>query len=230
MKQYPIFITCRDRVEPLRQLVDWLEKVGQERIYLVDNDSTYDPLLEYFKETPHTVLYLGGNYGHRAIWENKLYEVYAKDEYYAATDFDVVPVEECPYTALEHFEELLKKYPTRTKVGFGLKVDDIPDTWLRKDPIMNWENHLWNDSHQVEPGVYDCPIDTTFALYQKNSDFEVWNTFRTGYPYVTRHLPWYTDTMHPTPEEIYYATHASGSSSWSMQQLEDWEKYGVDIS
>ena len=52
----PIFINCRDRITCLSVLVDWLEKAGHENIYLLDNDSSYPPLLEYYEQTPHTVV------------------------------------------------------------------------------------------------------------------------------------------------------------------------------
>ena len=64
----PIFINCRDRVTDLAQLVAWLERAGCEEIYLLDNDSAYEPLLTYYEETPHTVLRLGQNLGRFAVW------------------------------------------------------------------------------------------------------------------------------------------------------------------
>ena len=57
----PIFINCRDRVTPLRDLVAWLERAGHQRIILVDNDSTYEPLLEFYEQSPHEVVRLGQN-------------------------------------------------------------------------------------------------------------------------------------------------------------------------
>ena len=53
--QYPIFIICRDRYTCTLDLINWLEKTGQENIYLIDNDSRYEPLLEYYRVTPHIV-------------------------------------------------------------------------------------------------------------------------------------------------------------------------------
>ena len=45
--QIPIFIVVRDLLSPLQQLVAWLERAGHERIVLIDNDSTYPPMVEY---------------------------------------------------------------------------------------------------------------------------------------------------------------------------------------
>ena len=59
----PIIINCRDRLGSLVELVDYLERAGQDRIYLLDNDSAYPPLLEYLAHSPHEVVRLGRNAG-----------------------------------------------------------------------------------------------------------------------------------------------------------------------
>ena len=61
--QVPVFINCRDRLTPLAQLVDWLERAGQEEIYLIDNDSAYEPLLAWYERTPHAVIRLDERVG-----------------------------------------------------------------------------------------------------------------------------------------------------------------------
>ncbi len=126
----PIFINCRDRITCLSVLVDWLEKAGHENIYLLDNDSSYPPLLEYYEQTPHTVVRLNENLAHTALWKTDVLDRYAKRaDYYVYTDPDVVPVEECPPDALELFVHLLERYPTFVKAGFGLRIDDLPRRW-----------------------------------------------------------------------------------------------------
>ncbi len=54
--QYPIIINVRDRLEALRDLVDWLERAGQEDIWLCDNASTYEPMVDYLASSPHNVV------------------------------------------------------------------------------------------------------------------------------------------------------------------------------
>ncbi len=51
ISQIPIFINSRDRLGTLRDLVNWLKKAGQQRIYILDNDSSYAPLLEYYRHS-----------------------------------------------------------------------------------------------------------------------------------------------------------------------------------
>ena len=69
---YPVFINCRDRLAPLRTLVEWLEQAGSTEVYLLDNDSTYEPLLDYYSQTPHTVVRLGRNWGKDASLDLKV--------------------------------------------------------------------------------------------------------------------------------------------------------------
>ncbi|HEV7467765.1 MAG TPA: glycosyltransferase family 2 protein [Candidatus Dormibacteraeota bacterium] len=225
MTDYPIFINCRDRVTPLRALVGWLERAGCTRIHLVDNESTYPPLLDYYASTPHHVIRLGRNQGHRAVWESGAVDEHAPGEYYVATDPDIVPVEECPPDALEHFRALLDRHPDRAKVGFGLRTDDLPRHYRFSDQVRRWEGQFW--SSEVEPGVYDAPIDTTFALHRPGTAFTEpgllpshARSLRTGPPYLARHTAWYVDSRHPDAEERYYRDHArSDVTHWNGDRL-----------
>jgi hypothetical protein len=67
--QFPVIINVRDRVEALRDLVSWLERAGQQDIWLCDNASTYEPMREFLASTPHRVVRNEINLGHRAMVE-----------------------------------------------------------------------------------------------------------------------------------------------------------------
>ena len=125
----PCFINCRDRLTDLRKLVDWLESTGIQRIILMDNDSSYEPLLAYYEETPHEVKRLGQNIGSRAIWDANL----APNEHFVYTDPDVLPHEECPLDAIDYLFELSNRYPDLPKVALGLFIEDLPgDHYLKR--------------------------------------------------------------------------------------------------
>ena len=127
MKQTPIFIVVRDLLSPLQELVGWLERAGQERIVLVDNDSTYPPMVDYLSTTPHTVVRCGWNMGHRSPWLSGAIFEMADEQSYVVTDPDIVPDEDCPLDAIDHFAEILDAHPEVHRVGFGLRIDDLPD-------------------------------------------------------------------------------------------------------
>ncbi len=220
--QYPTFIICRDRVTHTKQLVEWLEKAGQEHIYLIDNDSTYEPLLEYYKTTPHTVVKMNANTGHTGIWLHGIVEAIAPDQYYIVSDPDVVPIEECPLDAIDYFRNILDKYQDRSKAGFGMMIGDIPDHYRFKQSVIEFESRYlqWG---APESNLNFAPIDTTFALYRPNATQDISFSCRTQYPYVARHMPWYLDSDNPGEEEEYYIANAhTRINSWNHLSLPFW--------
>ena len=62
-KQIPIIINNRNRYEYLIQLIASLEKRGYTNIYIIDNDSSYPPLLDYYNNCKYEIFRLGENVG-----------------------------------------------------------------------------------------------------------------------------------------------------------------------
>lgn len=208
----PIYITCRDRVTDLRRLVGWLEAAGHERIILVDNDSLWEPLLQYLDDSPHEVLRLGQNYGSRAVWHADLYP---RDEWFVVTDPDIIPMAACPMDAVAHFHRLLQRYPDHLKAGFGLYVNDMPP---ELSEVVRHERSILLD--EPEPGVFESLIDTTFALHRPGTDYR-YEALRTGHPYLARHMGWYAE-VDPSEEDRFYlerATRGFLGSSWAERAL-----------
>lgn len=211
----PVIINNRNRYTYLLQLVTWLEKAGMKNIIILDNDSTYPPLLEYYAKTPHRVVKLGANVGHLALWKSKLFGEIGH-QYYIYTDPDVVPSEECPMDAVKRLLYVLGKYSSIEKAGLGLRIDDLPDHYKDKKRVIDWEKKYW--TIEVEPGVFNAEVDTTFALYRPYTNGALWvaPAFRTGNPYVARHLPWYENSADPGEENNYYIRHArQGATHWT---------------
>ena len=224
----PIFVPVRDRVTPLRSLVDWLERAGHQEIWLVDNASTYPPLVEYLDASPHQVVRLGRNFGHRAPWLSGTVQRIASDRYFVITDPDIVPDDDCPLDAVDHFRSLLERYPAIDKVGFGLRIDDLPDTYPLAPAVREWEARFWSD--EVEPGVFRADIDTTFALYRPlGRRHQEDRALRTGAPYVARHQPWYSNPAALSEDDLYYREHADTSiANWDRDELPRWKQRWLD--
>jgi hypothetical protein len=210
--QAPILINCRDRLQCLVELVAWLEQAGQEEIYLLDNDSAYEPLLEWYETTPHTVIRLGDNYGRLAPWVAPGVFDRVRGRAFVFTDPDIVPDARCPLDALDRFAELLARYPSVAKAGFGLRIDDLPDHYPHKRAVIAWERSLLRK--RVERGVYFAPIDTTFALYRADSA-QHGDALRTGAPYLARHTSWYLDFDELPPDEAFYQSRAQNQTEHS---------------
>jgi len=222
----PIFIISFNRPSMLRQLIGRLEKFRvEEGIVVVDNASTYPPLLDYYSALPYPVIRLNTNYGHTVmgyLWTDQAFRKrYRLDScHYVYSDCDVRPVNDCPDDFMDVFARLLDKYPDTEKVGFGLAIDDLPDhSDLKKfkDVDEGWRG-IWlrQESYwtkQLEPGVFAAPIDTTFALRRAGTTPGLGEkAIRTGYPRLAQHLPWYLDSDNLDAEYQYYLEHVIPTS------------------
>lgn len=210
----PILINSFNRLSYLRELVESLRSRGYENLYVIDNASTYEPLLRYYDEAHLRVFRLDANVGYLAMWTTPVCDLFIHD-YYVYTDCDVVPAPECPPDFIARFQGALVRYPDIAKIGFGLKTDDLPDGYAMKESVVEHERQFL--AHPAEPGLYRAPIDTTFALYRPGAAGGSWLTaLRTGEPYLARHLPWYADSADPTDEEIIYQETTRTSTHWTL--------------
>ena len=210
----PIIINNRNRLTTLKQLVAALESRGYRNIFILDNHSSYPPLLDYYRKSPYTIFRLKENLGFLSIWKSGIYKKFYKD-FYVYTDSDVVPIDECPIDFMALFKEALVKYPDVQKAGFSLKLDDLPDFYADKESVLEWEAQYFTPSE--DDRFYLANIDTTFALYRpgaKGGSSKL-KMFRSKYPYEARHMPWYVDSLNMSDEELYYRRTAQTSTHWS---------------
>ena len=220
VSEIPVFINNFNRLTCLSKMIISLEKAGIRNIHIIDNASTYPPLLEYYKQCPYEVIYLKENMGYLSFWKTDLYKKYG-NSYYVYTDPDLVLDDDCPYDFLDYFFKILRKHPTRSKVGFGLRINDIPECNPLKNDIVKHESQFWEE--EIEPGLYDAMIDTTFALYRpfcNGGEYRRMYAIRTGYPYIMRHLPWYIDFNILTDEDKYYIGSNLRETHWTRATKE----------
>lgn len=214
----PIIINARDRKSCLETLLQRLEQdnlMGQ--VVVLDTGSTYPPMVDYLKQLSCKVVHFApvGDPS-RAVWElgNTAHwqECCGRAEnWFVYTDCDVVP--DCPTGWLEPFFEALKCHTAYQKLGFGLRIDDLPDHYAAKAEVIRWESQFW--TKQLNSAWYIAPIDTTLALYRAGSPC-LCTALRSAPPYLARHLPWYYDSAHPTEEYLYYLQHMyRGVGHWS---------------
>jgi hypothetical protein len=221
-RDIPIIINNFNRLDMLKKLIGSLEKRGYRNIFIIDNLSTYPALLEYYRTCPYKVFLLEKNIGMNALWLSGIYKQF-RNNFFVYTDSDVVPVEECPDDFLLFFRDMLKKHKLAQKVGFSLKIDDIPDCYAMKEDVIKWESHFSHDFVKDE-FLYRAPIDTTFALYRPrgkrkhaNNNIEM---YRTAFPYMAQHLPWYIDSKNPDEENRYYIEQSTLTTYWTRKGKE----------
>ncbi len=217
--QLPIYIISFNRLSYLKSIIAVLEKYGLKNIHIIDNVSTYPPMLQYLKQTPYTVHYMPKNYGHKVFFEAEEFKSVRENEYYVLTDPDVIPVKECPADFMNLFYRLLQQYPKVNKVGFSLKLDDLPDCYMLKKLTIRWERQFYKKAlNWFKPVFYKSSLDTTFAMYRpqkKRHSYDFFSAIRVGAPYEARHLPWYKDLSQLTEEDEFYNQLDCGSGNWN---------------
>lgn len=223
----PIFIISYNRLSELKKIIFRLESDGYKNIHVIDNASNDEELLQYLKKSPHTVHFLDKNWGPDVLWQSHLFDDIILHQYYVLTDPDVIPVEECPPDYVQYFYEVLQAYPKKTKVGFALKLDDIPEDYRYKYDIWRFESFYWEKRIQGSKSVlYDAPLDTTFALYRpgalsgRQDGDSFFSAIRTGAPYIARHLGWYvTEKEIGSSDTSYYADPKAANTSHNEKQM-----------
>lgn len=215
----PIIINAKDRKSCLEELLNRLEGdnlMGQ--VTVVDTGSTYPPMVEFLKHLPcRLVQFIPRGDPSRAAWELGMMSEWSEccssgNGWFVYTDCDVVP--ECPPGWLEAFFEALKHHSQYQKLGFGLRIDNIPDHYAFKKQVIDWESQYWRNP--INGSWYVAPIDTTLALYRAGAPPAICIGLRSGPPYVARHLPWYYDSANPTEEWIHYLNNKHpGVGHWS---------------
>lgn len=221
----PIVIINFNQLFFLEKLVDDLLQRGFQNIVIIDNKSSYPPLLSYYQKISQQVAieYMDDNYGHLVFFKTAyLQHKYARG-YYVITDPDIGMNPRLPIHFMDFLIELLnKKFNSLTKVGFALNITDIPDSYLLKDKVIQWEQQFWQN--QIAADLFEAGIDTTFALYKpgypkffKNEPFV--KAIRVGGDFTAIHGGWMIDSTNLTDENQYYMKHSSTvSNSWKYDK------------
>ncbi|GAA4316302.1 hypothetical protein GCM10023115_25610 [Pontixanthobacter gangjinensis] len=203
----------------MKRLIDYLWKHNYRNIKIIDNNSTYPPLLDYYNsiEDRIKIFRLDKNYGYRVFWKKmNLFEKFTNG-YFVLTDPDILPNQNCPSDFLKHFMKILDGNPEVKKVGFSLQIDDLPNENPLKKNIIEWEKKYWVKKNKN--GDFIAEIDTTFALYRPGVKSVSYKAIRTNEPYMAKHLPWYRDEQQLTKNELYYQETAGSSNSWNINRL-----------
>lgn len=215
MKNIPIVILNKDRLPPLIDLVNSLQKRNYNNIIIIDNESTYQPLLDWYKQTNVTVFMNDvpeTRFDNSTLYtlvqlQHPLFADITKG-YYVYTDSDVVPIDENPENFIENMIEVCAQFNLH-KVGLGIKIDDLPQngSWQTAKAIEIESKFLENRIPHEKFELYKAPVDTSFAVYAPNSP-ALWgdNSIRMGGNHMARHYPFYYDVQNLPADELHYIT------------------------
>ena len=213
----PLFIISYNQYTYLKSMIEQLSKYPGMTLYVIDNKSTYPPLIEYLKQLETEgnvkVLYQPENYGH-SVYERDEIIALGGDKY-VVTDPDLLLNSNLPMNFIELLSNISDKYKA-SKVGFALEIKsninlskkvkvkdtdaDIVGSYLWKGregmTIPEWEAQFWKEKiDDPDYELYRADIDTTFALinklyYNKGSRD---NSIRVAGNFTAVHRPWLVD-------------------------------------
>lgn len=203
----PVVINSFDQLTFLRPMVQQLCASGFKNIIIIDQNSSYEPLRSYLKEGSQnrlfTLLTMSQNVGPRHFFSMDLLE--AMPRFFFYTDPDLSWPAGIAPDMVSRFMELSEKYKVG-KVGSALMLPDeqiVSREQLNGQPttVRQWQEQFWRA--ELEPGVYNAPVETTWHLV--NRTFFTTTSFTSGIRvagdgYSCKHLPWYAGERAKAPE------------------------------
>ena len=223
LKNIKIVINNRNRLTTTKNMVEKLLSINpDEEIIIIDNASTYPPLLEWYKQIMDKVMItFRNNEGHLALWSTGLYKELG--EYFIYTDADIILPQNLPLDWKEIMFNTMMKYPEFKKIALGLRIDDLPENYLFKYQVKRNEGRWWLE--EVEPNLYKADTDTTFAL-MKNFGDNCYPSLRIcREDLICRHHGWYLSLDNLDEEEKYYLEHLENTMTQYSKQHKNPEKY-----
>lgn len=203
-------IVNRNLLTTLQNTIEFLRKEDRvTEIHILDQNSTYPLLLEWYKTIPEKVHYSKTNNGPYNAWDPKYINL--RRDLFIVADPDCT-YDNVPDDWLDIMMEVLENNSNISKVGFSLNIDDLPDTKVgneaRAHESKYWINKIGDN--------WNAHLDTTFSLYKGYSPF-TYDAIRLAKPYTIKHEPWYLTSDNITDEWIYYIENASGISTWGSK-------------
>jgi hypothetical protein len=208
----PVIINNRNFLTWPKAMVERIKEYdGVGEIIIVDNDSTYPPLLEWYATNPCRIERLNDNLGMGAPWVSEVVKQ-LNGAPYVLTDPDM-GLEDTPDDTLLYLFDRLNSLQL-DKVGLGLDWQIVEKKSPYYERLNVYEKSRWSNSPVID-GVYtEVQIDTTFALY--NVDHYFIGGGSTTFPYVARHYPWEfsIEEARNSEEFMYYMDNATSASSY----------------
>jgi len=204
----PIYIIAFNNLTYVKNTIRQLKQVT-ENLIIIDNNSTYPPLLNYYtNECKYKVIRNNENLFVESSLIKKFNHMFP--DYFALTDPDLAYPSNIDINTLYILKDLTEKYNVY-KAGLALCIDKDQDfrdiKAMNGRSIREWEQQFWvrrlnDDKYEV----YKANVATTFAVYnKKNFRGSYLDGVRLAGPYQCLHLPWYKSCTVPTDELEYYA-------------------------
>ena len=207
----PIIINNFNRLTTTKNMVENLLNMGYDNIYILDMNSTYNPLLRWYNEIHDkiNIIRFYENHGHMALWSTGYVKNF--NDWIIYTDSDIELNPSLNINFVQKMKTIAENYDVR-KVGFALRIDDFqPNQYGYEFNYKNHEHRHWQDS--PESFLYRAHTDTTFAMI-KAEDGHMYESIRVASDMIARHVPWYVDFDDLNEEEKYFLEHSREVSTY----------------
>lgn len=209
MSDIPCIINNYNRLQTTKKLADDLKNLGYTNIHILDNASSFPPLLEWYSSCPYIVKRLESNMEALAIYNSGYINEFIDNPWIVYSDSDIELNPLTPPGFIEKLIEYTEKY-NKTKGGLALRIDDLPDNSYAGHYGW-WEKRYW--TNELEKDVYLADVDTTFSVINPRLPFD-YQAIRVAGNMMATHKPWYTDFSNMDEEEKYYLATSSDNSSY----------------
>ncbi len=187
----PVIIIAYDQVTFIKNMVNQLEKYTSD-IIIVDNNSKFQPLLEYYNnDYKYTLLRQKKNFGHTVFAREPIQKLVG--DLYILTDPDLQFNKNLPENLISELVNISNWFQAY-KVGFAICIDDPnirTDCFCGMYSIREWESQFWqypvHYPKRPDYQIYLAAIDTTFCLINKKSPTT--NSYRLAGDFTMIHIP-----------------------------------------
>ena len=192
-QEIPIVIISWNNLFFVRKFIDQVTRFPNP-IIVLDNCSTYQPLLAYLNEIKNeriTVHLLDQNYGH-TVYKTLPHLL---PRIYIISDPDLELHPDMPSNVSDQLLALSNKYKAG-KIGLALDISDH-DKFIEgsygKLVYQIESGYYQNSVVDSDYTLYNAPTDTTFCLV--NLDYPAETQLRVGGSFTAKHLPWYNNYL-----------------------------------
>lgn len=227
----PVIIPSYNQLYYIKNTIKQLKRFGLENFIILDNGSTFRPLVKWFVGTQVPVVINSSNPGPRDFFTNV--EIWNRlPNYFIVTDPDLEYPEAIPETLVNDLIQLSEKHEW-PKIALGLYKEDAKNM---VPMVKDWEVDYWkNIIAKTESGdpIYEAKTDTTFALYNKKFvtrpfdlswDGDFFTAPRVCGKYLCKHWGWYYKKPVPNDEYRFYK---NTITHWSSTEHE-LKRRGID--
>jgi glycosyltransferase involved in cell wall biosynthesis len=227
----PVIIPSFNQLYYVKNTIKQLKRFGLFNFIILDNGSTYPPLVKWFEETKIPVVIDLSNPGPRTFFTDS--EIWERlPNYFIVTDPDLEYNEKTPDSLVDDLIEISETF-CFPKIALAL---DKSDTEAMIPIVEDCEGGYWKTviarTKYGDP-IYDAKTDTTFALYNKKFvtrpgllawDADFFTAPRIAGRFTCKHWGWYYKKPVPKNEHEYYKNTAT---HWSSTEHE-LKKRGID--